>query len=99
MFSYASYPFAVCGCSSRSVLVMRSVTFDRFPSVRCFSYVPPVPLSSNSVLILLFFLEILYPESAYSVGTFIYLMLSLPNSYLTVSIPGISSINEVVFVF
>ena len=58
-------------------------------------------LSSNSVLILLFFffLEILYPESAYSVGTSIYLMINVPNSYLTVSIPGISSINEVVFGF
>jgi hypothetical protein len=79
---------------------MRSVTFGRFPSVLCFSYASPIPvLKLGFNFIIFFFLEILYPESAYSVGTSIYLMINVPNSYLTVSIPGISSINEVVFGF
>ena len=39
--SFARYPCALCGCSSHFVLLMRSVSFDRFPSVLCFSYDSP----------------------------------------------------------
>jgi len=72
------------------VLLMRSVSFDRFPSVLCFSYVSSFLCPLTRFLFHCAFTNrIVYPVLAHAVGTSISLMISVPNSYLTVSILGI----------